>query len=154
MFSCGFVILPYTVLYCKMSDCKHVFIMHKNKLIVLTADKGDEADSGILLASYRGKNKICLFKINILLFFSNRNIIAKSAVTLWHEIKFEKRRELCVCPCVCACVSVLTARGLDMRSNDCKMRLAVALVTPQGWAPAGLALICLLIGAYRSDELI
>lgn len=29
-------------------------------------------------------------------------------------------------------VCVLTARGLDMRSNDCRMRLAVALVTPQG----------------------
>lgn len=27
---------------------------------------------------------------------------------------------------------VLTASGLDMRSKDCRMRLAVALVTPQG----------------------
>lgn len=42
---------------------------------------------------------------------------------------------------------VLTARGLDMRSRDCKMRLAVALVTPQGCAPAGFTLICLLTGA-------
>lgn len=33
-----------------------------------------------------------------------------------------------------------------MRSRDCRMRLAVALVTPQGWAPVGFALICLLTG--------
>lgn len=49
------------------------------------------------------------------------------------------------------CVCVLTARGLDMRSNDCRTRLAMELVTPQAWAPAGLALICLLSGAYRSE---
>lgn len=30
------------------------------------------------------------------------------------------------------CVCALTARGLDMRSKDWRMRLAVALVTPQG----------------------
>lgn len=40
-----------------------------------------------------------------------------------------------------------SARGLDMRSSVCKMRLAVALVTPHGCAPAGLAFICLLTGA-------
>lgn len=47
-------------------------------------------------------------------------------------------------------VEPLTARGLDMRSSDCRMRLAVALVTPQGWAPAGLALICLLTGVWET----
>lgn len=34
--------------------------------------------------------------------------------------------------CSHVCVHKLTARGLDMRSKDCRMRLAVALVTPQG----------------------
>lgn len=29
-------------------------------------------------------------------------------------------------------ILLASARGLDMRSNDCRMRLAVALVTPQG----------------------
>lgn len=45
-------------------------------------------------------------------------------------------------------ILLASARGLDMRSRDCRMRRAVALVTPQGWAPAGFALICLLIGAW------
>lgn len=49
---------------------------------------------------------------------------------------------------------VLTASGLDIRSKDCRMRLAVALVTPQGVVPAGFALICLLTGAWTPDELI
>lgn len=29
-------------------------------------------------------------------------------------------------------ILLASASGLDMRSNDCRMRLAVALVTPQG----------------------
>lgn len=29
-------------------------------------------------------------------------------------------------------ILLASARGLDMRSKDCRMRLAVALVTPQG----------------------
>lgn len=45
-------------------------------------------------------------------------------------------------------ILLASARGLDMRSRDCRMRLAVALVTPQGWTPAGLAFICLLTGAW------
>jgi hypothetical protein len=38
-----------------------------------------------------------------------------------------------------------------MRSRDCRMRRAVPLVTPQGAAPAGRALICLLTGAWGSS---
>lgn len=45
-------------------------------------------------------------------------------------------------------ILLASARGLDIRSRDCKMRRAVALVTPQGGAPAGLALICRRNGAW------
>lgn len=33
---------------------------------------------------------------------------------------------------VAAGILLASARGLDIRSKDCRMRLAVALVTPQG----------------------
>lgn len=91
----------------------------------LTVDRGDEADAGILLASCRRKTQ-----------FSFKQ-------TSQRQIEKKYRTEWCVC--------ALTARGLDMRSKDWRMRLAVALVTPQGWTPAGLALICLLTGACRSE---
>lgn len=45
-------------------------------------------------------------------------------------------------------ILLASARGLDMRSKDCRTRLAVALVSPQGCEPAGLALICRLTGAW------
>lgn len=89
--------------YCHVCDAITCTYIGK---CALTVDRGDEADAGILLASCRRKTQ-----------FSFKR-------TSQRQISKKYRTEWCVC--------VLTARGLDMRSKDWRMRLAVALVTPQG----------------------
>lgn len=50
-----------TGLYCKMCHSKQMLTIYANILKALTAERGDEAAAGILLASCRRKIKMCLF---------------------------------------------------------------------------------------------